>query len=164
MEYSRLLLKCNIKAFLANFGEMLYIDKVVLFINLISMNDTTLLVSQLAGPTMMVFALGMFMNKKHFIKAMKSLDKEPLFIVITGAISMVVGLAIVLNHNVWSTAPEVIVSLIGWLSVVKGAWHVLFPDALVKFVKKLANEGFLNFDGLLALALGGYMSWWAFLA
>ena len=50
------------------------------------------------------------------------------------------GLAIVLVHNVWVADWRVIITLLGWLLLVRGAVRILIPDQVKPFGKKLLND------------------------
>ena len=65
-------------------------------------------------------------------------------------------------HNAWSTFPEILVSLYGWIALVKGAMLLTFPDMHRQFIKKVNNDEFLNFTGLFYVLLGAYVLYTAF--
>lgn len=128
------------------------------------MNETTLLVSQFAGPIFIVTGLGLLLNLKYFLKISGDFDKSPLTAMVSGMAAMVLGLAIVFKHNLWATPQEVVVSLLGWGSLVKGAAFLLAPTLIGKLTKSLLSTGYLVFGSVFVLALGGYLSWVGFFA
>jgi phosphotransferase system glucose/maltose/N-acetylglucosamine-specific IIC component len=128
------------------------------------MNETTMLVSQLAGPIIVAMGLGMLLNMKYYKKLYDVFSGSPFTVVVAAMASMLVGLLIVLDHNLWSTPQEIVVSIFGWAALVKGVLYFLAPTVLGKIGKAIVSKGLLTFAGILALALGGYMSWVGFFA
>lgn len=126
------------------------------------MDNTTLLVLKLSGPIFAAMGLGMLLNLKYYKKMFNELSNSPISAVFIAMSSALMGLLIVLNHNLWSTAPEVVVSLLGWVALVKGAVYFLIPVQLAKLGKSVMNTGLLSFGTLLILVLGGYMTYVGF--
>jgi hypothetical protein len=81
-------------------------------------------------------------------------------------ISLAVGLAMILGHNVWSggTLP-VVVTLIGWLALAKGA--LLFfvtPEALIQLLERMRYGEHYSFYVAPSLLIGLYLIWAGFTA
>ena len=128
------------------------------------MNETTLLVVQLAGPILLALGLGFLLNQKMYMKVYSGFGKNPFMVVLAGMMSMVMGILIVMNHNLWSTPLEVIVSILGWGALVKGAAFMVIPTFYEKMGKIFTNKSFFTIVSLIAIVLGGYLSWVGFFA
>ena len=50
-----------------------------------------------------------------------------------GCFALIIGLLIVNTHNVWEASWVVIITLIGWLGLIKGICVFMFPENLKKF-------------------------------
>jgi hypothetical protein len=80
-------------------------------------------------------------------------------------ISLGLGVAMVLGHNVWSRgALPAVVSLVGWLILAKGLMLLLAPEALTGMVDRMQYRE--HFDLYLApsFAIGLYLTWAGFTA
>jgi hypothetical protein len=82
----------------------------------------------------------------------------------TAAIHLPLGLLIVAFHNVWSGS-AIIVTLIGWALLVKGALHLLFP-AIARHSLRIPGEGAqaerrYRLGGLIMLPLALALLWLA---
>ncbi|MDX1837012.1 hypothetical protein DIZ81_04910 [Legionella taurinensis] len=49
-----------------------------------------------------------------------------------GLVSLVIGLLLVISHNVWVMSWPVIITLIGWLAVISGILRMAFPDVSLR--------------------------------
>lgn len=82
-----------------------------------------------------------------------------------GMISLAIGLAMVLGHNVWSGGLlPVVVTLVGWLILVKGLLLLLLaPDALAQLYGRMHHgENFYLY--LPSLVIGLYLTFAGFAA
>jgi hypothetical protein len=84
---------------------------------------------------------------------------------VLGLTVVAAGLAMILSHNVWSGgALPVIVSLVGWLTLIKGLFFLFLPapSAVGIFVWGNAYEQFFYLDAAIALILGIYLTYGGF--
>jgi hypothetical protein len=83
------------------------------------------------GPVLLVMGLGMALGLLAEGEAYSSLMKEFIgsraLIFITGVLALVAGLAIVNAHNLWVKDWRVIITILGWLFIVRGLVNLLFP-------------------------------------
>lgn len=49
-----------------------------------------------------------------------------------GLVSLVIGLLLVISHNVWVMSWPVIITLIGWLTLITGILRIAFPDVSLR--------------------------------
>ena len=62
--------------------------------------------------------------------------------VILGATSVLIGLPIIILHNIWGSPWEIVVTLLGWSAIFKGFLKMLNNSSLNKIAEKRA----LNFS------------------
>ncbi len=79
------------------------------------------------------------------------------FVISTGYITLLLGLVTVILHNVWVAEWPVVITLLGWSTVIKGIMKIGFPEHIHKqaqrFKKKQAvSAGFL-------ILLGVWLFW-----
>ena len=81
-------------------------------------------------------------------------------------ISIAVGLAMVLGHNVWSGgALPVVVTLVGWLILAKGLLLLfLTPEALIRQFERMQYGEHIYLYVAPTLVLGLYLTWAGFTA
>jgi hypothetical protein len=79
-----------------------------------------------------------------------------------GLVIVAAGVAMVLTHNIWSGgALPVIVTLVGWLTLIKGLAFLFFPPpaAVGIMVWGSAWEQYYFVDVALAVVLGIYLTY-----
>jgi hypothetical protein len=92
--------------------------------------------------------------------------ESPGLILVTGIFTMAGGAAVVVGHNVWSGgALPVAVTLLGWLTLIKGVALMATPShALTAFYQALHYPAWFRPYMTAALAFSGWLTVTAFLA
>lgn len=104
-----------------------------------------------------------YLTQKDFIrKVAKDLYGNGAVLVFSGMFNLVIGLLIVLSHNVWVAGWEVVVTIIGWFLLIRGIVRLFFPA----FGKGLADKGAaantVTFIGIISLLIGIWFAWEGF--
>ncbi|MDD9898023.1 MAG: hypothetical protein OXU45_03380 [Candidatus Melainabacteria bacterium] len=96
---------------------------------------------------------------------MKELSGEAgLLVFVFGFISLIIGILMVCAHNLWGNFQEILVSLYGWIALIKGSLLLIKPAGYKKIVQKCNNDGYLRFVSIFYTAFGLYCCYLAFLA
>jgi hypothetical protein len=124
------------------------------------------------GPVLAIVGIGMALGLLAEGEAYSSLMKEFIgsraFISVTGVLALVAGLAIVNAHNVWVSDWRVIVTVLGWLLVIRGILNLLFPVAMQNLGDRMvASQSGVVAGAAVTFVLGailcimGYEELWA---
>ena len=96
------------------------------------MSTRTIYLSKLLGLFRILIGLSMVANKQATLQTVEGLLRDAPALYLAGVIALGVGLAMVLSHNVWSGgAMPIIVTVVGWLSLMKGLLMLCMPQAAV---------------------------------
>jgi ribose/xylose/arabinose/galactoside ABC-type transport system permease subunit len=124
------------------------------------MSPRTLFLGRLIGLYCILISLTMLAHKQATVEVVSALVHNPPVLFVAGVIAVAVGLALILGHNVWSGgAPPVIVTLVGWLALIKGLLILLLsPEAAAEFfLGRLHYEEFYYWYAGASLFLGIYL-------
>ena len=110
----------------------------------------------LMGSTLVIVGITAF-NKSYFNAVMTDLANSKGLLWLTGLITFVMGTVIVALYNVWSADWRVLVTLLGWLTVIKGAVIMLFPSSMMLFYRRFLSNHLLTYSGIYALILRGLL-------
>lgn len=126
---------------------------------------TTIFLAGLWGPVLLALGVGLFVSRDHYLRVYRELERESFAVMLFGLVGIAAGVAHVMAHNLWTTWPEVIVSLLGWGLLIKAAVFAIIPRwADMKGDWFAANETMINVASAVLIVLGGYLTWVAFLA
>ena len=82
---------------------------------------------------------------------------------LAGLITMPAGLAVVLTHNVWVADWPVLITVLGWLTVISGAVRLVAPEGAIQFGRRVYERpnGAL-FGAAIWVALGAILCFFGY--
>jgi hypothetical protein len=125
------------------------------------MSPRTAFMSRLIGLYCILVSLAMLAHKRATVEMVKALFQNSPMLFVVGLLAVTAGLAMVLGHNVWSGgALPVIVTLVGWASLIKGVLFLfLSPETESRvFLVGLRFEEYFSFYAAYWLLLGTYLT------
>jgi hypothetical protein len=129
------------------------------------MSKQTVFLSKLFGLYCLVIACAMITHREFTLGAVAALLRDPALLYVLGVLLLFAGLAMVLTHNTWRGGPvTVIVTLIGWLTLLKGVAFVgLLPVSVNNlYLVQLRFEQLYYFYAVVTLAVGAYLTYSGF--
>ena len=126
--------------------------------------EMSLLLMKLFAVGALVAGLGMLLNHKYYQKVFTDLVKDKKCIFFLAWTILILGLAIVLQHNIWVWEWKVAVTLLGWIMMVKGAFLILFPNTIDAFKNAYKPAWVLVFAGAFYTAIGIVLGYYGFFA
>jgi hypothetical protein len=125
--------------------------------------QTSIFLARLLGPTLLLVAAGFLLNRKSLDALARELLGSAVFVILFGVIDFAIGLAIVLTHNVWTADWRVLITLLGWLLILRGAARTLAPDQVKAFATRmLKNKTAVTASLAVALVLGLVLSYFGY--
>jgi hypothetical protein len=127
------------------------------------MSETQVL-AELVGPIALIAGLSLHMNKATYQKLIKEFMKSPALMYLSGFMALVIGLLMVRYHNEWSGGlPVILITLFGWLALIKGAGLMMMPDKMKEFTNSIAlNNQKLTYASYFYIIVGAYLSYLAY--
>jgi len=78
--------------------------------------------------------------------------------------ALLIGLVLVLTHNVWVWDWMVIITVLGWAALIKGAVILLLPKSMEYFQGWFKTKTLLMIASLVAIILGVVLGYFGFFA
>lgn len=132
------------------------------------------IISQILGLYLVIMAIILLARAKFYRNLIMNLDKNYVSVMVGSAFGLVIGLIIVALHNLWVSNIHILVTIIGWLILIKSITWLSVPERMVLWSKRIsAGSGyyvmiaFMGIIGVLLLAKGYYpfmggtfIGWW----
>jgi hypothetical protein len=126
---------------------------------------STTVLAQIIGPTIAAAAIGFLLHPKFYEKIIKDFEKHEGITYFTGIIVMILGLIVVLNHNIWEWSAAGLVTFFGWSSLVKGATFLVVPNFLFKISHSmLRNKTLIQAAMVIMLVIGSQLIYTGYFA
>ena len=117
--------------------------------------QASIFIARLLGPILLVIGAGILINPSLFRTVGTELARSATLVYLFGVVDLAAGLAIVLTHNVWLASWRVLITLIGWLLVIRGAARVLLTEKVMVFgAKAFRNRQMVPVSGAVVGILG----------
>ncbi|QRN03337.1 hypothetical protein GH742_05355 [Legionella sp. MW5194] len=114
----------------------------------------SLLISQVLGFYLLIVAIVMLTRAGYYRNLMTNLHEGSHAILIGATFSLIIGIILVLVHNLWVWDEEVIITIIAWLILIKSVLWLAFPEKMMAFSRSFyAGPGYYITAGI-ALVLG----------
>jgi hypothetical protein len=121
--------------------------------------QTSIFLARLLGPVLLLAGIAMLINRKQLEAIAQEALRSPLLLLLLGIIDFAIGLAIVLTHNLWVADWRVIITLLGWFLLVRGAVRMLVPGQVKALGTRLLKNSIVICTGLgVTIALGVVLS------
>jgi uncharacterized membrane protein HdeD (DUF308 family) len=127
--------------------------------------ETSLFLARLIGPVAIVMGAAMLINPVNMREMATDFLEHRGLIFLAGILTLLAGLAIVLTHNVWVAGWPVIITIVGWLSVVGGIFRIVFPDSVKSIGEAmLSYSSGLTAAGVVQALIGGWLCYVGYMA
>lgn len=115
--------------------------------------DTSIVLAEVIGAAFVLVGLTT-LNKNYITAVMGDLERSKGLTWLTGVVTFVLGAIIVGLYNVWSSDWQVVITIIGWLMILKGAFITLLPNSSMSFYRKVGSNALIVVAGIVAIIIG----------
>lgn len=128
-------------------------------------HEATLPVAIVTSTLLLVLGCSMLFATRGWLKLIQEYSEHPYRLLLPGLATVVFGLIVVFNHNIWTGGWVVVVTVAGWLILIKGLVflfsprivriHELFPQAMLKMAMRVGGVVLILLSIMLLLTLTG---------
>ncbi|HSM19024.1 MAG TPA: hypothetical protein VK844_01470 [Hyphomicrobiales bacterium] len=127
--------------------------------------QTSILIARLMGPVMLVVGLAVWLNGDGFRAMAREFLKSDALIFLAGILTLSLGVTLVVVHNVWVADWPVIITVIGWVTLIAGILRVAWPQWLRNLAARVVEWRALTaIGGAVYVVLGAVLMYVGFLA
>jgi hypothetical protein len=127
--------------------------------------QTSIFLARLLGPLLLLTGAGIVLNPKSFRTIAGEVVRSVTLVYLFGFMDLAAGLAIVLTHNVWVASWRVLITLIGWLLLIRGAVRIAAPEIVMGYAAKvIRNKQVIPAAGAVVGVLGLVLCYFGYVA
>jgi len=126
--------------------------------------DISIFLAKVFGIYLVIVSLLLLIRYKELKNIYKNFFKDSSITLFTGVITLILGILLVVSHNIWEWSWVVIITILAWTTFIKGITILLFPDHMLRFAKKISNETFFKVDGVIVFLIGVLLLYFGFVA
>jgi hypothetical protein len=118
----------------------------------------TAFLASVLGWYLVIMALFLILRRNLVIAAVNDIMAQSGLLFVVAFITLIIGLMIVVTHNVWVMSWPVIITIIGWLALISGIIRLFCPEFIHRMWGKMAaNPGGLTISGIIMLLIGLFL-------
>lgn len=95
----------------------------------------SLALAQMIGIFLMLVSASMIVRRRTIDLLFEAYEKATT-VYVTGIVETMLGIIMVLNHNIWTADFRVAITLIGWMLLLRGVGRTFFPRETAKTLAK----------------------------
>jgi hypothetical protein len=123
------------------------------------MSIISLFLAQIIGVYLVFIGLVLLTRYNELRHIVIEAFNNRVIIFVGGIFTLSVGLIIVLIHNTWEASPAVIITILGWLTVLKSLLYLFLPQrTLARLAQFINNRAIYVIGGILSLFVGTYLA------
>jgi uncharacterized protein YjeT (DUF2065 family) len=121
---------------------------------------------QVLGIVYLAVGIGMLINPDFYKKLMSEFSENPPSMYLSGLAAMVIGYLLVTFHNIWPNDWPVIITIFGWVALIKGLFLLLLPRVSIKISSffQIQMTKLLTVWAVIIAVVGALLSWLGFFA
>lgn len=126
--------------------------------------ETSILISKILSTVYLSFAFGILFNKKYYKELVSKVADNSVFMLFGGFLAIVFGFLILEFHNSWNSDWTSIITLVGWISLLKGIALLVIPKISDTYKNIFSSTGnIINYAMILMLMLGLVFGYFGFI-
>ena len=127
------------------------------------MFDLSIFLAKVLGLYMLIVGIIMILRLNDFQEIFMECIKKPAHVFFVGVISLIFGIILVVSHNIWAADWRIIITIIAWLTLLKGAARLFMAKKPPKWLKNmLENKMSLSIITYVMIIFGVYLTWIGF--
>ncbi|MES2219083.1 MAG: hypothetical protein V4501_11815 [Pseudomonadota bacterium] len=94
--------------------------------------DISKFLSKVIGFYLIIVTSAMLLNIHQFTNNVANLMNDAPLLFITGVFTLVLGLLMVVSHNIWEWNWRVVITIFSWIALLKGIGILFYPQMMNK--------------------------------
>lgn len=131
--------------------------------------QTSIFIGKVLGIYMLITCIALLFNQKYYRETFKEIIDNKSFFIISAIISLIIGILIIITHNIWIVQWQLLITILGWIALLKGIFLLFFPNASSNLFKKCKTKykidlyDWVKWWCLIGLFLAAYLIYMTFL-
>ncbi len=127
--------------------------------------QTSIFIAKLLGPMFLVVGAALLSRPEAFRALLKEFVASGALMYLAGFLGLLSGLALLLVHNVWAPDWRLVITLIGWATLIRALVTIFRPQAIISLADRLVEfKNAFPAAGVIDLVIGAMLSYSGYFA
>jgi len=124
--------------------------------------ETSILIAKILATVYLSYFLGLLFSSKYYKEELPKLVDNSAYLILGGFMAIVFGFLILEFHNYWNSDWTVVITIFGWLSLLKGILLIVFPQMFTAYKTTILKAGNQIYILILLLIFGAFFGYFGF--
>jgi hypothetical protein len=124
--------------------------------------ETSIAIARIIAIAYLSIGFGLIISKSYYENQFERIVNNAGVLYLGGFMGIVFGSLIIEGHNFWVNNWTVLITIIGWLSLIKGIVLLIFPNQYLPLIKPFYKPKNINGFAIISLALGLLFGYFGF--
>ena len=125
--------------------------------------ETSIFLAKVIGLVSVIITTAVLIRYKASLAFDEEAVKSPLFSYISGFLILFLGILLVVSHSIWVLDWRIVITIMGWLVLLKGVGRIFFPNAVRCMIEKKRDNRWFLLGEIVVLAVGFYLLYYGFI-
>lgn len=125
--------------------------------------DTSIFLAQVLGLFGALSTCAIIVRYDTYLKMEEQAAQNPAITYLSGFFILLVGILVTVSHQVWTPDWRVIITIIGWLILIKGLLRLLFLDKVEKLIEKKQTDPRFLLSEIVTFLISLYLMYQGFI-
>ncbi len=116
--------------------------------------DISIFLAQAFGIYFLVISLPFLFNYKNLRPVVNGLVENQSVLMLGSLIALILGIVLILVHNVWVLDWRILITLVAWIIFIKGVVHFYFPAVGQIIIRVFQSKNSYMITGCITFLLG----------
>jgi len=126
--------------------------------------ELSLYLVRFEGLSLFLLSLGLLLNRKRFFAMLEDIAEDSFPVLIAGVSALGLGSASVVGYEHWSFGWTGLITLFGWVALIKGALILFVPGYLEQFAELIVRGYWYTIALAVVLVVGACMLFAGYMA
>lgn len=123
--------------------------------------ELSLFLAKALGLYLIIVCCAVLVNRKVLAEMVSEVAESPALVFLAGAITLAMGLLLVLSHNIWVKNWTVLITVLAWLFLIGGMFRLFFPKVVMSMARNINLKAY-SVLWILFIFLGAFLAYKGF--
>jgi hypothetical protein len=125
--------------------------------------ETSIFLARVIGLISVISATAVIVRYKKNLALEKDAVANPGMAALAGYAILILGVLLVVSHSVWTPDWRLVITILGWLVLLKGVGRIFFPEAVKNLIEKKQNDRRFILGEAVMILVGLYLLYYGFI-
>ncbi len=126
------------------------------------MDGPTLFLAKVFGFYLTILSVLMLVRRESFIARVNTLLESPATLFFSAIVTLIIGILLVVSHNIWTMGWAVLITILCWWVLIKGILRLYFPEIDRKWTTAFTKTNVYYSSAIIMLVLGIFFLYLSF--